>query len=329
MLQRRTLTALALSLVAASLLSVPAARAAEFPTRPITLVVPFAPGGPTDTVGRLIAERMSSDLGQQVIVENVAGAGGTVGTARVAAAAPDGHTVLLYNISMASTAVLYRKLPYDTATAFDYVGLVTDVPMTLVARKDLGITDLAGLAAHVRANPGTVTMGNAGIGGASHLCGMLLQEAVSAPVVNVPYKGTGPAMTDLLAGQIDLMCDQTTNTAGHIRSGGIVPIAVTTPARIGILPDLPTTAEGGLPSVSIVVWHGVYTPKGTPAAVNARLSRALRAALADPGLVEKLAGLGSTPVAAAEATPEALAARHAAELARWKPVIEKVGVYAD
>jgi tripartite-type tricarboxylate transporter receptor subunit TctC len=311
------------------LLATAPALAQTYPDRDITMIVPFAAGGPTDTVGRLIAEKMAEDLDQPVVVENVGGAGGTVGAAQVAAAPPDGHTILLYNISMASSAALYRDLPYDTATAFDYVGLITDVPMTIIARQDFEPDDVPSLIAYVQANADTVTMGNAGIGGSSHLCGILFQQAIDAPIVPVPYKGTGPAMTELLGGQIDMMCDQTTNTAEQIRAGAVKAYAVTAPDRLDILPDLPTTAESGLEGVSIVVWHGLYTPKGTPAAVNDRLSTALQAALADPAVIGRLDELGTAPSPAADATPAALQARHAAELARWKPVIEAAGVYAN
>ncbi len=201
-----------------------------YPERTITMVVPFSAGGPTDTVARLVAESMSKDLGQQIIVENVGGAGGTLGAGRVAQADPDGYTVLLHHIGMATSATLYRKLAYDTLNAFEYVGLVTDVPMTIVARKDFEPTDLKGLIDYVKANKDTVTVANAGIGAASHLCGMMFMSAIETPLVTVPYKGTGPAMTDLLGGQVDIMCDQTTNTTKQILGGTIKAYAVTSPA---------------------------------------------------------------------------------------------------
>ncbi|TIT88943.1 MAG: tripartite tricarboxylate transporter substrate binding protein BugD, partial [Mesorhizobium sp.] len=224
-----------------------AAGAQTYPERTITVVVPFAAGGPTDTVTRLIAEAMSKDLGQQVIVENVGGAGGTLGAGRVAKADPDGYTLLLHHIGMATSATLYRKLAYDTLNAFEYVGLVTEVPMTVVGRKDLEPTDLKGLVEYAKANKDTVTVANAGIGAASHLCGMLFMSAIGTPLVTVPYKGTGPAMTDLLGGQVDMMCDQTTNTTKQIQGGTIKAYAVTSPERLDVLPDVPTTTEGGLP----------------------------------------------------------------------------------
>lgn len=305
------------------------AAAQGYPERTITMVVPFSAGGPTDTVGRLIAEKMSADLGQQIIVENVGGAGGTLGAGQVAAAEADGYTILLHHIGMATSATLYRNLAYKPLEAFEYVGLVTEVPMTLVARKDFEPTDMASLISYVKENADTITMANAGIGAASHLCGMLFMQAVEAPIVTVPYKGTGPAMTELLGGQIDIMCDQTTNTAEQIKGGTIKGYAATSPERLAIFPDMPTVAEAGLPSMEVAIWHGIYTPKGTPAEVNERLSAALQKVLADPDLSAKLAELGTAPSPASDATPAALQAKLEAEIARWQPVIEAAGVYAD
>jgi len=325
MAQKLTIAGIA----AGVLMTASAALAQGYPERQITMVIPFAAGGPTDTVGRLIAERMSADLGQQVIVENVGGAGGTLGAGQVATAEADGYTVLLHHIGMATAPTLYRNLPFNPVEAFDPVGLVTEVPMTIVARKDLEPTDFASLVTYVKENADTITMANAGIGAASHLCGMLFMQALEAPIVTVPYKGTGPAMTELLGGQIDIMCDQTTNTAEQIRGGTIKAYAVTTPARLDIFPDLPTVGEGGFPGLEVSVWHGLYAPKGTPAEAVARLTQSLQTALADPGIAEKLAELGTAPSSAADATPEALKAKLEAEIARWKPVIETAGVYAD
>lgn len=305
------------------------AQAQDYPGRQITMVVPFAAGGPTDTVARLVAEKMSGDLGQQVIVENVGGAGGTLGAGQVAKAEPDGYTLLLHHIGMATSATLYRKLAYDTLSAFDYVGLVTEVPMVVVARKDFEPADFKGFADYVKANADKLTLANAGIGSASHLCGMLLMQALEAPLVTVPYKGTGPAMTDLLGGQTDIMCDQTTNTTQQIKGGTIKAYAVTTPERLALFPDLPTAAESGLPGLDVSIWHGIYTPKGTPAEINERLSQSLQKALADEGVIKAMADLGTAPVPADQATPAALKSRLEAEIARWQPVITAAGVYAD
>ncbi|MDX3926548.1 MAG: tripartite tricarboxylate transporter substrate-binding protein [Shinella sp.] len=305
------------------------ANAQNYPDRNITMVVPFSAGGPTDTVARLVAESMSKDLGQQIIVENVGGAGGTLGAGRVAAAEPDGYTILLHHIGMATSATLYRKLAYDTLNAFEYVGLVTDVPMTIVARKDLEPTDLKGLIEYAKANKDTVTVANAGIGAASHLCGMMFMSAIETPLVTVPYKGTGPAMTDLLGGQVDIMCDQTTNTTKQIQAGTIKAYAVTSPARLDVLKDVPTAAEAGLADFQVGIWHGIYTPKGTPAEINERLSKSLQTALKDENVVARFAELGTQPSPEADATPAALKAKLESEIARWKPVIEAAGQYAD
>jgi tripartite-type tricarboxylate transporter receptor subunit TctC len=315
--------------LAGSVLMASAALAQGYPERSITMVVPFSAGGPTDTVARLVAEKMSADLGQQVIVENVGGAGGTLGAGQVATAEADGYTVLLHHIGMATSATLYRSLAYDTLNAFEYVGLVTEVPMTIVARKDFEPADMAALVTYVKENADQLTMANAGIGAASHLCGMLFMQALEAPIVTVPYKGTGPAMTDLLGGQVDLMCDQTTNTTEQIKGGTIKAYAVTSPARLDVFPDLPTVAEAGLGGMEVGIWHGIYAPKGTPAEAIDRLSAALQVALADPDIATKMAELGTTPVSADEATPAALKAKLESEIARWKPIIEAAGVYAD
>jgi tripartite-type tricarboxylate transporter receptor subunit TctC len=303
--------------------------AQDYPDRAITMVVPFAAGGPTDTVGRLLAEKMAADLGQQIVIENVGGAGGTLGAGQVAAATPDGYTILFYNMSMATSVSLYRTLPYDPLTDFGYVGLVTEVPMTLIARGDFEPADMAAFIPFVKANAETISMANAGIGGASHMCGMLLMQALDVSIITVPYKGTGPAMTDLLGGQVDLLCDQTTNTTEQITAGTVKAYAVTTPERLSILPDLATMEESGLTGVNITIWHGVWTPKGTPAAVNDRLAAALQAALADPDFAARLAELGTTPSPAEDATPAALQATMEADTARWKPIIEAAGIYAD
>jgi len=305
------------------------ASAQSYPERTITVVVPFAAGGPTDTVTRLVAESMSKDLGQQIVVENVGGAGGTLGAGRVAQADPDGYTLLLHHIGMATSATLYRKLAYDTLNAFEYVGLVTEVPMTIVGRKDLEPNDLKSLVDYAKANADSVTVANAGVGAASHLCGMLFMSALGTPLVTVPYKGTGPAMTDLLGGQVDIMCDQTTNTTKQIQGGTIKAFAVTTPKRLEVLPDLPTTDEAGLPGMQVGIWHGLYAPKGTPAEVTERLSKALQVALKDQNVVARFAELGTTPSPEADATPAALKAKLEAEIARWKPIIEAAGQFAD
>jgi len=311
------------------LFSASSAWAQGYPERPITMIVPFAAGGPTDTVARLIAEPMTKMLGQQVIVENVGGAGGTLGAGRVAKADPDGYTLLLHHIGQATSASLYRKLPYKPGEAFEAIGLVTDVPMTIVARSDLEPADVGALIEWIKTNKDQVTLANAGIGSASHLCGMLLMSALDVPMTTVPYKGTGPAMTDLLGGQVDLMCDQTTNTSSQIKSGKVKAYAVTTKEKVASLPDLPTLDASGVPGFEVAVWHGLYAPKGTPKEVVDKLAAALQEALKDPKVVERFADLGTEPVAQDRATPAALDQHLQAELARWQPIIEAAGVYAD
>ena len=309
--------------------SLATAEAQDYPTSPITVIVPFSAGGPTDTVTRLVAESMTKTLGQQIIVENVGGAGGTLGAARAAEAEPDGYTLLLHHIGMATSATLFRKLPYDPKTAFAPVGLVTEVPMIMVSRKDFPANNLQELIAYVKERKDEVTYANAGVGAASHLCGMLFMQAIETPMTTVPYKGTGPAMTDLLGGQVDLLCDQSTNTTGQIKGGEIKAFGVFADQRLGNLPDIPTVKEGGLDGLSFGIWHGLYAPAGTPEAIVAKLSEALKVALADPKVMERFAELGTAPVPADQATPAALQQKVLSEIDRWKPVIEKAGEYAD
>jgi tripartite-type tricarboxylate transporter receptor subunit TctC len=328
MLARRLLMALAAAVSLA--LSADEALAADaYPTRPVTMIVPFAAGGPSDTVARVLAESMTRALGQQVVVENVGGAGGTLGARRVARADPDGYTLLLHHISQATSAVLYRKLPYDTLADFAPIGLIAEVPMAIVARSDLPPNSVGELLDHIRANKDEVTYGHAGIGSASHLCGMLLMEALDTGMTTVPYKGTGPAMTDLLGGQIDLMCDQATSSIGHIKSGKIKAYAVTSTSRMPALPELPTLDEAGLGGLALTVWYGLYTTKGAPKTAIDKLQAALHAALRDPKVLDRFADLATQPVALDRVTPEALQQRLEQEIARWRPIVQAAGVYAD
>lgn len=305
------------------------ASAQSFPTQPITIVVPFSAGGPTDTVTRLVAQAMGQDLGQQVIVENVGGAGGTLGAARVAHAEPNGYTLLLHHIGMATTATLYRELPYNALEDFAHVGLVTEVPMVMVGRRDLEADTMAEVIAYVREKGEDVMYANAGIGAASHLCGLLFMNALETQMTTVPYQGTGPALTDLMGGQVDLMCDQTTNTTNQIRDGSIKAFGVTVPERLESLPDVPTASESGLEGFEVTIWHGVYAPKGTPEDVVNRLSQSLKIALKDPTVVERFADLGTAPSPEADATPAALRAKVQSEIDLWRPIIEAAGVYAN
>jgi tripartite-type tricarboxylate transporter receptor subunit TctC len=305
------------------------AHAQNYPTKTITMIVPFAAGGPTDTVARLVAQSMGNKLKQQIIIENVGGAGGTIGAARVAKAAPDGYTLFLHHIGHSTAPSLYRKLSYNAQTDFEPIGLVTDVPMTIVARKDFPARDMKEFLSYVKANKDKVTYANAGVGSASHLCGMLLMTAMGTDLTTVPYKGTGPAMNDLLGGQVDIMCDQTTNTTSQIKSGKIKAYGVTTKARLPNMPDLPTLNESGLPGFEVAVWHGLYAPKGTPKQIVDTLASALQTALKDPNVKTRFADLGTEPVAEKRATPEALRAHVKSEIERWSPIISKAGVYAD
>jgi tripartite-type tricarboxylate transporter receptor subunit TctC len=307
----------------------PLAVAADYPSKPITIIVPFSAGGPTDTVARLLGQAMGADLKQTVIVENAAGAGGTVGAGRVARADPDGYTLFLHHIGQSTAPALYRKLPYDAVADFAPIGLVTDVPMTLVARGNFPAKDLKELIDYVKANKDKVTYANAGLGAASHLCGMLFMSAIDTDLTTVPYKGTGPAMNDLLGGKVDFMCDQTTNTTGQIKAGKIKVYAVTTKKRVPSMPDVPTAAEAGLANFEVTVWHGLYAPKGTPKAIIDRLNAALKVALKDMTLKQRFADLGTEPVAESQATPDALSAHLKAQIALWGPIIKKASVFAD
>ena len=323
------ITRRALMAAGAAGLAAPALGQGAFPTRTINVIVPFAAGGPTDTVTRLTAEAMGRDLGQTVVVENVGGAGGTLGAARVAQARPDGYTLLLHHIGMATTPTLYRRLPYDPVNGFETIGLVIEVPMTLVAKKDFPATSLAEAVTVIKREGDKLNYANAGIGAASHLCGLLLMKAVGTAMTTVPFRGTGPAIQELLSGRVDLMCDQTTNTTEQIKAGDIKVFNVTTAERVQSLPNVPTSKEAGLPEFEVSVWHGLYAPKGTPAEVQQRLSRALQAALRDEKLVSRFADLGTAPVAQDRATPEAHRRFWQADIAKWKPIIQAAGQFAD
>jgi tripartite-type tricarboxylate transporter receptor subunit TctC len=301
---------------------------AAYPDQEITIVVPFSSGGPTDRVTRLIAEPMGTELGQQVVVQNVEGAGGTVAAGQVADAEPDGYTVLMHHIGMSTAPTLYADLAYDPLTDFKTIGLVTEVPMTIIARPDFEPTTMEELVEYVTANVDTVTYAHAGPGAASQLCGLLIQRAIGVTLTEVPYEGTGPALEDLVGGQVDFMCDQTTNTSGPIQGGEVKAYAVTTPERVETLPELPTTAEAGLEGVEVTVWHGLYVPAETPDEVVQTLTAALQAALADENVVSELTALGAPPVSQDRATPEAHTELLQSQIEVWRPIIEEAGVSA-
>lgn len=303
--------------------------AQEYPNKVITMVVPFAAGGPTDTVARLIGVPMTKTLKQQVIVENVGGAGGTIAGNRVARAAPDGYTILIHHIGMSIAPALYRKLPYKPIDDFEPIGLVNEVPMTLISKRDFPPKDLKELIAYVKKNKDKVTYANAGLGAASHLCGMLFMTAIETDLTTVPYKGTAPAMNDLLGGQVDFMCDQTTNTTSQIKADKVKVYGVTTKTRVKSLPNVPTMHEAGLPNFEVSIWHALYAPKGTPKPVIEVLVKALQASMKDATVAKRFADLGTEPIALNRATPEALRAHLKAETDKWSPIIKKAGVYAD
>jgi tripartite-type tricarboxylate transporter receptor subunit TctC len=305
------------------------ANAQDYPTRPINIVVPAAAGGPTDTISRITANAMSKLLGQQFTIENAGGAGGTIGTGRVVRAEPDGYTLLIYHVGLSTAATLYRKLPYDTRSAFAAVGLVTDAPMTIIGRSDLEPNTLSELIGYLKGRTAKTTFGNAGTGSASHLCEMLFKSRVEAQVTAVPYRGTGPVMNDLIGKQIDMSCDQATNTTGPISSKQVKAYAVTTKARLASLLDVPTADEAGLKGFELGVWHGVFAPKGTPPVIIEKLSAALKGALKDPDLVSRFHQINTEPMPLERATPEAAQRMLLSEIDRWAPIINAAGEYAD
>ena len=317
------------ALFAAGLFAFASAAFAQYPNKPVTIVVPFSAGGPTDTVARVMAQAMGKPMGQTLIVENKVGAGGTIGVNSVAKAAPDGYTTLIYHIGMATAPALYRTLPFKPMEDLEPIGLINDVPMTLVARGNFPAKDFKEFLAYVKANKEKINYANAGLGAASHLCGMLFMSAIQTDFTTIAYKGTAPAMNDLIGGQVDFMCDQTTNTTGQIRGGKIKVFGVTTKKRVASLPDVPTLDEQGLKGFEIGIWHGLYAPKGTPKPVIDKLVSSLQAALKDPVVKTRFNDLGTDPIALDKATPAALRAHLKAEIDKWGPLIKKAGVYAD
>jgi tripartite-type tricarboxylate transporter receptor subunit TctC len=297
-----------------------------YPSKPVTIVVPAAAGGPTDTVARLIGESMGRTLGQQILVENVGGAGGTIGMTRVAKSAPDGYTLAVWHVAQATSPALYDNLRYNVIDDFDSIGRITDVPMTVVGKAGLAPRNIAELLAWVKQKGMAATYAHAGIGSASHLCGLMFLHAAGAQMAAVSYRGTGPAMNDLLGGQFDLMCDQTTTTVNPIKDGRIIGYAATTPTRLAVLPDLPTLDEAGLKGFEVTAWHAMWAHKGVPASAIEKLTTALQAALKEPKVIERFASLGTEPMATARATPDALKAHLKAEVAKWGPVIADAGV---
>lgn len=297
-----------------------------FPNHPLTLVVPFSAGGPTDVVARSLGASMSKTLGQPIVVENRTGAGGTLAPNFVSRAQHDGYTLLIHHNGMATAPALYKKLPYDPLKDFEYVGQVADVPMTLMGRKDLPAQDMPAFIAYAKANGNKINLANAGPGAVSQLCGTLLQDALGTRFTEIPYAGTAPAMSALLGGQVDVLCDQTTQTLPQIRAGAVRLYGVTTQNRIKSLPDAPTLEESGLKGFEVMVWHGVYAPKGTPKAAIDRINEALRAALKDPAFVTRMEELGAEIVPAAKQTPEGLHTWLQSETTKWGGMMKKAGI---
>ena len=320
-----------LSIVVAGLASLLAAgvASAQYPNRNVNMVVPYAAGGPTDTVARVLGQAMGKPLGQTVIVENKPSAGGILGPENVKNAKPDGYTILIHHIGMATTPTLYRQLRYNPLTDFEYIGLVNEVPMTIIANEKVPAKDLKEFLAYIKANKDKVTYANAGIGAASHLCGMLFMSAIQTDLLTVPYKGTGPAMNDLLGGQVTFMSDQTTSTTSQIKSGKIKVYGITSAQRVASLPDVPTLEEQGLKGSNVGIWHGLYAPKGTPKPVIDKLVSSLQEAMKDATVNQRFTELGAVTFPADKQTPAALQAHLKAEIDKWAPLIKKAGAYAD
>ncbi len=319
-------------LVVAAAVAAVGAHAQDYPAKPISIVVPFAAGGPTDRVARDLAEAMRKPLGGvSIIIDNVAGAGSSIGTNKVAKAAPDGYTLLVNHIAMGTMPSLLRNMPFKVESDFEYVGMINDVPMTLIGRPTRPAQNYKDLSGWIAQNKGKINLGNAGIGSASHLCGLLFQNAVATDMTTVPYKGTAPAMTDLMGGQIDLMCDQTTNTTQQIEGKKVIAYAVTTskPLTTPALKSLPTLQDSGLKGFEVTIWHGIYAPKGTPADVLSKLNAALKTALKDPDFIKKQEALGAVVITDKRVEPAEHKKFVAAEIAKWSPVIKAAGVYAD
>jgi tripartite-type tricarboxylate transporter receptor subunit TctC len=323
-----------MALAAAATLAV-SAHAQDFPTKPITFIVPFTAGGPTDTVARQLAEAMRKHLGNaNIVVENAAGAGGTIGATRAARATPDGHTLLVWHIGMASTAGLYRRLQFNALEDFEYLGMINDVPMTLIGKPQLPANTYRDFENYIRANSGKLNLAHAGLGSASHICGLMWQSAIKAgqAMTTIPFGGTAPAMNALIGGQVDVMCDQTTNTTSQIEAGRVKAFAVTTAKPLSdhpVLKHYPSLQEMGLKDFNLTIWHGLYAPKGTPPAVTKKLNDALRAALKDPDFIQKQKALSAIVVTDNRVTPEGHKKFVADQIVKLKAAIDAAGQYAD
>ncbi len=304
--------------------------AQTFPTKPVTIVVPFAAGGPTDVVARVIGEAMGRNLGQTVIIDNTTGAAGTIGVRKVVRAAPDGYTLSVGHLGThVVNGAIYDKVGYNLVTDLEAIVMLPSNPMLVVSKNGLDTKDLKSFVAHVKANQDKLSVGTAGVGSASHIGGLAFQAATGTKLQFIPYRGTGPAMQDLIAGQIDAMIDQTSNAGPQVKAGKIRGYAVTAKVRSPATPDVPTVDEAGLPGMYVTIWHGLWAPKGTPAAVVARLNAAAQAALEDPAVKAKLADLGLDSPAPDQRSVEAMKAFHKAEADKWWPIIKAAGVKVE
>jgi tripartite-type tricarboxylate transporter receptor subunit TctC len=321
-MRRRSIAGLML----AACLAAGSAGAQTFPSKQITIVVPFTAGGPTDTLARILAERMSRSLGQTVIVENTTGAAGTIGVARVVRAAPDGYTIGIGHWSTHVVNPAIYPLQFNILDDLEPLALIATNPQLLVTRKDFPAKDMKELIAYAKANPDKVTAGTAGVGAASHIGGLYFEEKTGTKVRFIPYRGGGPALQDVVAGQIDIMFDQAANSIPQVQAGKIKAFAVTAKQRMKTMPDIPTVDEVGLPGLYIAVWHGLWAPKGTPKEVTAKLTAAILEALTDPQVREKFIGLGQEIPEPAQQTPQALRAYHEAEIKLWWPLIKAAGI---
>lgn len=299
---------------------------ADYPERPITLVVPFAAGGPTDAIARLAAQQMSLVLKQSFVIENVSGVGGALGSARVAKAAGDGYTLLINDLALPSAPLLKRTTPFNVTTDFVPIGVLNTGPMVLIARSTIGFSSMQDLVARMKSGPTPLNLGHSGVGSNSHMCGLLLQSATGAKVTEVAYRGAAPAMNDLVAGTLDIMCEQTATAIPQIEGGSVVPLAVTAPARLASLPKVPTMAEAGLQAFVFELWHGLYAPKGTPEEIVNRINAAMNASLDEPAVAKRYAEMGRSPLPSTLRTPEAHRARLKAETTRLRELLEGAGV---
>lgn len=318
-------------LIAVGIASASTLTFADYPDRPITIVVPFAAGGPSDKIARDLAEALRKPLKETIIVDNTGGAGGTIGAAKVANAKPDGYTLLVHHIGMATAPALYRKLSYKVPDDFEFLGLVNEAPSTLITKPTVDAKNFAELRKYIESSGGKLNMANAGIGSASHLCGLMIQQALKADLTTVPYKGTAPAMADLMAGQVDIMCEQATNSVPQIEGGKVKVFGVTSAKRATIpaLKNVPTLSESGLKDFNVQVWHGLYAPKGTPPEIVAKLNSALKVALKDPEFIKREEALGISVIKDDRNTPAGHKKFVEAEVDRWGKVIQAAGAYAD